>query len=64
MKREGRKLDVKCAVERAHRTLRNNLYIYFTYKNTYRFADVLQQFVTAYNTVHTALGMDPAAVID
>ena len=36
-----------------------------TYKNTYKFVDVLQQFVRAYNnTVHTALGMAPAAVTD
>ena len=72
LKREGNHFhvyknpDMKCAVvERAHRTLRNKLYRYFTYKNTYRFVNVLQQFVKAYNnTVHTALGMAPAAVTD
>ena len=69
LKREGihfnvcRNPDVKCAVvERAHRTIRNKLYRYFTYKYTYRFVNVLQQFVNAYNTVHTSLGMAPAAV--
>jgi transposase InsO family protein len=47
LKREGtqflmcRNPDVKCAVvKRAHRTLRNKLYRYFTYKNTYRFVCV------------------------
>jgi len=57
---------VKCAVvERAHRTLRNKLYKHFTYKNTYRFVNALQQFVKAYNnTVYTAHGMTPAAVTD
>ena len=51
--------DLKCAVvERAHRILRNKLYRYFTYKNTYRFVSVLQKFVKAYNnTVNTAHGM-------
>ena len=49
-------------MERAHRTLRNKLYRYFTYKNTYRFVNVLQQFAKAYYTVLTAHGMAPAAV--
>ena len=71
LEREGiqfhvsRNPDVKCAfVERVHRTLTNKLYRYFTYKNTYRFISVLQQFVKAYNTVRTAHGMAPAAVTD
>ena len=71
LKREGiqfhvyRKPDVKCAVvERAHRTPRNKLYRYFSCKNTYKFVDVIQRFVKAYITVHTALGMAPAAVTD
>ena len=55
--------DVKCAiVERAPRTLRNKFGRYFTYKNTYRFVNVLQQFVKAYNTVDTQIGMPLAAV--
>ena len=38
--------DVKCSVvERAHRTIRDKLYKYFTYKNTFRFIDVLPAFV-------------------
>ena len=72
LKREGIRFhvcknpDVKCAaVERAHRTIRDKLYRYFTYKNTRRFVDVLLRFVGAHNdTVHTALGMVPADVTD
>ena len=37
---------------------------YFTYKNTYRFVNALQQFVESYKTVHTAHGMAPAAGTD
>jgi len=49
--------NLKCAVvERDHRTLRYEFYSYFTYKNTHRFVDVLEQFVRAYNTLHSALG--------
>jgi len=37
--------DVKCSVvERAHRYIRYKLYKYFTYKNTYRYIDVLPKF--------------------
>jgi len=52
LKREGilfqvcRNRDVKYSVvERAHRTIRDRLYKYFTYKNTYRYIDVLLKFV-------------------
>jgi len=48
LKREGiqfqvcKNSDVKCSVvERAHRTILDRLYKYFTYKNTYRYIDVL-----------------------
>ena len=72
LKREGiefsvcRNPDVKCSViERAHRTIRDKLYKYFTYKNTYRYIDVLRHFVKGYNdTVHSATGMAPARVSD
>jgi len=72
LKREGIKFlvcrnpDVKCSVvERAHRTIRDRLYKYFTYKNTFRYIDVLQKFVKAYNeTVHSATGMAPSRVTD
>jgi len=56
-KREGiqfhlcRNPDVKCVVmEGVHRTLVNKFYGYFTYKNTYRFVDVIQQLVKGYKT--------------
>jgi len=72
LKREGiqfqvcRNPDVKCSVvEHAHRTIRDRLYKYFTYKNTYRYIDVLPKFVKAYNdTVHSATGMAPSRVAD
>ena len=56
--------DVKAAViERFIRTLKDRMYRYFTYKNTYRYVDVLQQFITAYNKIiHTTIKMPPAAV--
>jgi hypothetical protein len=58
--------DVKCAVvERAHRTIRDKLYNYFSYKNTYRYIDVLEKFVDAYNnTIHSTTSMAPAKVGD
>jgi hypothetical protein len=58
--------DMKCSImERAQRTIRDKLYKYFTYKNTYRFVDVLQQFVQGYNaTIHSTIGMAPVRVTD
>jgi len=72
LKREGiqfqvcRNPDVKCSmVERAHTTIRDRLYKYFTYKNTYRYIDVLPKFVKTYNdTVHSATDMAPSRVTD
>ena len=72
LKREGiefqvcRNPDVKCAVvERVNRTLRDKLSRYFTYKNTYKYTDVLPKFVKGYNvTVHSTTGMAPADVSD
>jgi hypothetical protein len=54
--------DIKCSVvERAHCTIRDKLYRYFTYKNTYRFIDVLQKIVRGYNaSVHSTTGKAPA----
>jgi transposase len=70
LKRKGIKFqicknpDVKCSVvERAHRTIRDKLYKYFTYRNTYRFIDVLQRLVRGYNAaVHSTTGMASAQV--
>ena len=56
--------DVKCAVvERAHRTIRVILYKYLTYKNTFRYIDVLPKYVRAYNdTIHSTTGMAQSRV--
>jgi len=52
-------------IERAHRTIRDKLYKYFTYKDKYRFVDVLPQFVKGCNaTVHSTTGMSSAQVTD
>jgi hypothetical protein len=72
LKREGiefqicRNPDIKCLVDkRAHRTIRDKLYIYFICKNTYRFIDVLQKFLRGYNaSVHSTTGMAHARVTD
>ena len=38
---------------------------YFTFKNSYRYIDVLHKFVRAYNgTVHTTTGIAPSKVTD
>jgi len=45
--------------------VRDKLYKYFTHKNTYRYVDVLSDFVSGYNaTVHGSTGMAPANVTD
>jgi len=72
LKREGiqfqicRNPDIKCSViERAHRTIRDKLFKYFTFKNTYKFIDVLPKFVEGYNaTVHGTTSMAPAIVTE
>jgi len=65
LKQEGIKFqvsrnpDVKWAViERAHRTIRDKLYGYFTYKK-YMYINVLQKFVKVYDTIHSTTGMVP-----
>ena len=58
--------DVKCAVvERVHRTIRDRLFKYFTFSNSYRYIDVLPKFVKANNdTVYATIGMAPSRVTD
>jgi len=58
--------ELKCAVvERVHGTIRDRLFKYFTFSNTYQCIDVLPKFVKAYNdTVHTTTGMAPSRVTD
>ena len=52
-------------MEHAHRIIRDRLYKYFTYKNTYRYIDVLPKFVKAYNdTVHSTTGIASSRVTD
>ena len=69
LKRDGiefqvcRNPDVKWAVERVNRTLRDKLHRYFNYKNTYKYIDFLPKFVNGYNaTVHSTTGMAPPDV--
>jgi transposase InsO family protein len=56
--------DIKASiVERWHRTLLAKLYRYFTYKNTYRYVDVIQDIVASYNaTYHSTIKMAPVDV--
>jgi hypothetical protein len=72
LQREGiehricRNPDVKCAVvEGVHRTIREKIYRYFTHRNTFKYINVLQKFVSAYNnTVHVTTDVAPAKVND
>ena len=56
--------DIKAAiVERFNRTLKTKMYKYFTFKNTWRYIDVLQNLVDSYNaTHHRSIGMSPNEV--
>jgi hypothetical protein len=70
LKQEGIKFqvcrnpDVKWAViERAHHTIRDTLYRYFTYRKC-TYIDVLPKFVKAYDTIHSTTGMVPTKVND
>jgi len=58
--------DVKCSVvERAHKPIRDRLYKYFTYKNTYRYIEVLPKFVKVHNDkFHSSTGMAPSRLTD
>jgi transposase len=72
LKKEGiqfqvcRDPNVKCSIiERSHRTIRDKLYKYMTYTNTYRYIDVLPKFVKGYNyTAHSTTGMAPSKLTD
>jgi len=56
--------DIKASVvERFNRTLKTKMWKYFTYKNTHRYTDVLQDLVHSYNnTYHRSIGMSPSQV--
>lgn len=56
--------DLKASVvERFNRTLKTKMYRYFTYKNTRRFVDVLDDLLHSYNnTHHRSIGMAPVEV--
>ena len=57
-------IDQKPSVaERFNRTIKTRIWHYLTYKNTYRYIDVLQQLVNSYNKAfHPSIGMAPIAV--
>ena len=57
---------MKCTVvERSHFPIRDKLYKYMTYRNTYRYIDVLPKFVKSYNdTINSATGMGPSKLTD
>lgn len=58
--------DIKCAIaERVIRTIKGRLFKYLTYKNTYRYIDVLDKIVNAYNkSYHRTIKMSPSQVND
>ena len=61
--RVARNPEIKAAVERLNRTLRERIWRYFSYRNTKRYIDVLQKIVYAYNqTLHSGTRMRPAEV--
>ncbi|GFU97752.1 putative uncharacterized transposon-derived protein F54H12.3 [Trichonephila clavipes] len=55
------KSETKCAIlERAHRTLRERMYRAFTYRNSYKYYDILPELVHSYNhSIHRAHGFEP-----
>jgi len=56
--------DLKAAVvEGFNRTLKEKMFRYFTYKNTRRYTDVLEDLLHSYNnTYHRSIGMSPLEV--
>jgi len=52
-------------VERVQRTLREKFHKYFTFKNSYKYIDMLHNFGKAYNdTFHTKTGIAPSKITD
>lgn len=50
-------------VERVQRTIKERIFRYFTFKNTKKYIDVLQDFVTSYNnSIHRSIGLKPSNV--
>jgi len=58
--------DIKCAiVERWPRTILAKMYRYFTYRNTTRYIDVIQDLVKSYNeTPHSTIKVAPVQVTE
>jgi len=56
--------NIKASVaERFNRTLKTKMYRYFTFKNTWRYVDVLQALIDSYDaTHHRSSGMSPNEV--
>lgn len=62
--RVARNPDIKASiVERVNRTIKERMWRYFTHKKTYRYIDVLENMVSAYNhSWHSSIKMTPASV--
>lgn len=58
--------DIKCSiVERFNRTIKTKIWKYFTKNRTYKYVDVLDQFVHAYNSSpHSSTHLTPIAASD
>lgn len=56
--------DIKASiVERFQRTLKMKMWRYFTFKNTYKYVDVLQDLIYSYNhSFHSSIKMRPSEV--
>ena len=57
---------VKCAdMELSRRKIRDRLHNYFTYKNPYRYLDILPKFFKSYNdTLHSTTSIAPSRETD
>lgn len=58
--------DIKCSIaERVIRTIKGRLFKYLTYKNTYKYVDVLDKIINGYNeSYHRTIKMTPKQVND